>query len=177
MSNNASLGLSVEALRDIFVYHPDTGVVTWRFGIPSRKKSETWTPNTAGEKVHINRSGRYARIWFNKQGYYVHRIAFAYMVGHWPLMVDHVNQDKQDNRWSNLRECTTVENSHNRRSGKYGACGIRKCTKPNTKNPYRVCIVVNGNEINLGRFPTADLATAARRDAEKKYFGEFAPQA
>jgi len=43
-----------------------------------------------------------------------HRMAFALTVGRWPHMIDHINRDKSDNRWSNLREVTASENQWNR---------------------------------------------------------------
>jgi hypothetical protein len=46
--------------------------------------------------------------------YQAHRLAFLYQEGKFPLEeVDHINHKKDDNRWSNIRHATRVENSKN----------------------------------------------------------------
>ena len=46
--------------------------------------------------------------------------------------------------------------------------GIKKGKK------WRVEIVVNGKKIRCGRYKTIEEAAKARKEAELKYFGEFA---
>ena len=43
-------------------------------------------------------------------------MAWLYMAGAWPSgVIDHMNGDPSDNRWSNLRDVTQAENNANRR--------------------------------------------------------------
>lgn len=89
--------------------------------------------------------------------------------------VDHKNNDRLDNRRSNLRICTRKDNSRNislrsdNTSGNIGVSFI-KCV-----NRYEANIMVNGKHIYIGRYKNIDDAVKARQDAEIKYFGEFAP--
>lgn len=89
------------------------------------------------------------------------------------LVVDHINGNVNDNRKSNLRCCTQKENSRNckKQKSKTGFTGVRK-----TKNgSYTARIMFNRKEICLGTFKTIEEAIHARRDGEKRYFGEFSP--
>jgi hypothetical protein len=68
--------------------------------------------------------------------YSAHRLAFLYMTGKFPLdEVDHKNHERSDNRWSNLREVTRLENSRNRsmhlnnKSGFSGVCWKKRVSK------------------------------------------------
>jgi hypothetical protein len=47
--------------------------------------------------------------------YLQHRIATLYMTGDWPEEVDHINGDKADNRWENLRAVDVKTNRQNER--------------------------------------------------------------
>jgi hypothetical protein len=92
------------------------------------------------------------------------------------LLVDHRNHDTLDNRRSNLRLATYVENGRNRRkvarrnkSSKYKGVTYYK-----KRNVWRACICVNGRTIWLGEFKSELEAALAYDAAAKKYFGEFA---
>lgn len=90
------------------------------------------------------------------------------------MVVDHINGDRHDDRWSNLRLATPAENARNRgfcrrnTSGKVGVHLIKQQGK------WGASIGIDGREINLGRYDSLDEAIAARRAAEIVYYGEFA---
>jgi hypothetical protein len=89
-------------------------------------------------------------------------------------VVDHINHNPLDNRKSNLRITTHKNNSRNTsvsKSSKIKHLGIS--TTPSGK--YRARIMVEGKEIRLGHYQSLADAIHARKEAEIKYFGEFAP--
>jgi len=52
---------------------------------------------------HINADG-YRVINIEGRDYYMHDLVYAYMKGRWPNgEVEHINGNKDDNRWANLR--------------------------------------------------------------------------
>ena len=83
------------------------------------------------------------------------------------FVVDHINRNKADNRKSNLRICTYMQNSWNR-SRSVGATKVRS-------GKWVATIRVNGNRLHLGTFDTENEAIQAKKVALKKYCGEFAP--
>lgn len=91
---------------------------------------------------------------------------------------DHIDHNPFNNVRSNLRPCTQQQNTFNGKLGKNnttGVTGVQFVHNVKT-NPWRARIMLNRKEILLGCFPTFEDAVKARLEAEKKYFGEFAPQ-
>lgn len=82
-------------------------------------------------------------------------------------IIDHINHDILDNRKINLRYATRQQNLFNKLSK-----GIRKTSN----NKWQAYINKNKKFIGLGSFINKEDAINARRDAEQKYFGEFAYQ-
>lgn len=88
------------------------------------------------------------------------------------LVVDHINHNTLDNRKVNLRVCTISQNNMNREIrhiSKSGYIGVHS-----HYGSWAAKIKVNGKQIHLGTFKDINDAIAAREEAEKKYFGEFA---
>ena len=87
-------------------------------------------------------------------------------------IVDHVNNNKLDNRKENLRIITRKQNSMNRTSAKnssskyIGVCFNKK------HNKWQSYITVNKKQIKLGYFENENDAAKARNKATLKYFGE-----
>lgn len=99
---------------------------------------------------------------------YMHRYILDFPDG----IVDHINGNNKDNRRANLRITNCNGNARNSISkNKYGVNGIR-LTKAGR---YNARITVNYKMIHLGNFETLEEAIEARIDAEKKYYGEYAP--
>lgn len=74
------------------------------------KNKLTYNPETGlfGRKNKIAGSLRpngYIQIGINKKLFRAHRLAFLYMTGEWPKSdVDHIDMDRKNNKWANLRE-------------------------------------------------------------------------
>lgn len=96
------------ALRAKLHYDPETGVFTWAAPGPGRRVGRRLYPHANGY-VMVFHEGRLARA---------HRLAFLYMTGELPpegMEVDHINGDKADNRWTNLRAVSRKANRQNHR--------------------------------------------------------------
>ena len=87
---------------------------------------------------------------------------------------DHIHHDTLDNRKSELRNCTHSQNSMNRKGAvadsKTGVLGVYN-KKP---GKFQVNIKVDGRNVQIGTFSSIEEAILVRREAEKKYYGEFA---
>ena len=91
------------------------------------------------------------------------------------LQGDHVDPNRTlDNRRSNLRIATALENVRNRRRQSNNKCGFKGVSWHKNTKLFRAQIKVNGKQITLGRRKTAQEAYELYCDAAKFYFGEFA---
>lgn len=88
--------------------------------------------------------------------------------------VDHINGDSLDNRRSNLRLCDNAQNQWNRRK-LTGASGVRGVVWKARDKIWEASIMVRGKLHHLGSFSSVETAAQIRREAERKYWGEFAP--
>jgi len=104
----------------------------------------------------------YAHAQYKK--YSVHRIAFRLMTGRWPAIVDHINRNKTDNRWCNLREASASENSWNRsipKTNKSKVAGV--CWDKNNKR-WKVSM----SRKHLGVYTDWFEAVCKRKSAESR---------
>lgn len=117
-------------LLQIVRYIPETGEF---ISLPGNKYSNQPVGNRLGT-VHKTKGYRYITI--KHKTYREHRVAFFYMTGKWPDdQIDHINQNKADNRWINLREVSAATNCQNRpmfknnKSGYTGVVWNKQCQK------------------------------------------------
>lgn len=115
----------------------------------------------------------------NKDGYVVCKrkklVLMHRLVMHAPedKIVDHIFHNKNDNRKENLRLCTKQENSFNKKISHSASkiCGVYWYSN---LQKWSAEIVINGNKIHLGFFNKMEEAIKIRKEAELKYFGEYA---
>ena len=165
---NKVVAITAKRLRRLLHYNPDTGIWT---RIAIRK----------GYKLH-SLAGRlmtngYIRIGVDMKRYLSHRLAWLYMTGKWPKdQIDHINGNRSDNRWINLREASNSENQFNRLKQKfnqYGKNGVAKSRDHWRKKPFASRIMIRGKSYYLGRFETAEEAHKAYAFAANKFQGQF----
>lgn len=165
---------SVELLRKLLRYDPETGELLWRSRDVSLFKAEhdcnAWNARFAEKPAGgIDGNGyTLVRLLGRRSG--LHRIAWAIHHGAWPAdQIDHINGDTADNRIVNLREVTNQENGKNQKmpcNNTSGVMGVH-WYKPGAK--WQARIMVDGKYISLGYFDSIEDAAAARAKAEIKY--------
>lgn len=93
------------------------------------------------------------------------------------MFIDHINGDKLDNRKSNLRYCTMIENNFNREKRKdntSGYKGIHLWKGRNGKTKWMVRVAENNTRHYYGLFNDLNKAIKVYNDACKLHHGEFA---
>jgi hypothetical protein len=158
---------SPQELTTILEYDEITGMVRWLN--PSQQQPKGWHHGIA--------SRGYWAIKINYRGYRVHVVAWTLKTGEWPddFEIDHKDKNRGNNRWDNLRKATRQQNARNQRLSKVNNTGVTGVV--HFRDRFRAMIGVNRKIIYLGYFDTLEEAAKARREAEIRYFGEFAPQA
>ncbi len=132
-----------------------------------------WNSKYAGRIAGSIRKDGYIRITINYVDYFAHRVMHYLQTGEQPPeQIDHINGDKSDNRWSNLRSATQSENECNRgmtRRNKTGYKGVHRF--PNGR--FLAQIGKNNKVLSLGYFDTAEEAAEAYTNAARQLHGEF----
>jgi hypothetical protein len=107
------LGLD-EYIRQTFEYFPLTGEIKYK------RDRRTWAKR--GDLATARRRDGYEHLFVmwgerprKKKQIVAHRVAWFLMTGAWPEgVIDHVDGDRANNRWANLRDVTTKMNNANR---------------------------------------------------------------
>lgn len=109
--------MTQEELKTLFSYCPMTGHLT-------RKVSRGNTK--AGDIAGSECAKGYLKIYAEGKYYKAHRLVWLYMTGAFPLHhVDHIDGQKDNNTWANLRDVTNEVNASNRhQSNSNNALGI-----------------------------------------------------
>ena len=121
-----------------------------------------------------NESGGYARTVINGHGVFMHKIIMNDINNN--FTIDHINRNRLDNRKSNLRFTTIQENSLNQSVYKNNVSGVPGVRFNKSKKKWEADIQYKRKRIYLGSFMNKDDAIAARKSAEEKYFGDYAPK-
>lgn len=159
--------LTHQRLRDVLDYDPMTGEFRWRFDKTGRYARE-------GARAGAINGDGYRQICIDRVIYGAGPLAVFWITGEWPArFVDHINGDKDDNRWCNIRDATVSQNGFNSRAVKNKKYSPLKGVTFH-RGRYMAQIKVNYRPIYLGRFDTPEEAHAAYMTAARKYFGEYA---
>ncbi len=90
------------------------------------------------------------------------------------LEVDHIDGDPLNNARENLRICTHLQNSWNRKIPKSNTSGFKGVSYRKDSGKWRARIGIKMKRIILGEFATLEAAVEAYKVASVQYHGEFA---
>ena len=159
--------LSAEKARRLLSYDPATGDLTRLVTRGSARRGTVAGDRTPRGHVTVSIDGH---------GYRAHRLAWLIVTGEWPEHeIDHINGDRADNRWTNLRSANHAQNQQNKRLDKNNKSGVRGAVWDQANRAYRVTIWSFGKQYNLGYYPNLQEAAAVRLAAELELHGEFSP--
>ena len=158
----ATSDLTAARLRELLHYDESTGLFT-RIATDNK-----WQKLGLACGQRMSNPLEYSRIRIDGAPYKAHRLVWLYVTGVWPTQfVDHINGNKQDNRFSNLRDVSRKVNGQNRRSAqcnsKTGLLGVQK-----RRNRWAATIIIDKTRLWIGTFDTPDAAHAAYLAAKRR---------
>lgn len=102
-----------------------------------------------------------------------HRLAWLIMTGEHPPVLDHINGDRLDNRWRNLRKADKAANAWNRAKASNNTSGV-KGVYAGRDGRWCCRVDVRGKRHWLGAYDDLDLAEFVVQEFRLMKHGEFA---
>lgn len=176
---------TVEMLRDLLRYDPETGRLFWRQRWPEifasggsggqKGACARWNAQHAGQEtfLSVGKHG-YKQACIFDFPYLAHRVIWAMQTGSWPeAEVDHRNCTKTDNRWKNLRAASTGQNQHNKMRQSNSTTRVKGVHFRKDRQKWHAQITVDWKKVHVGYFATKEEAAAARAKMVSELHGEF----
>jgi len=154
-----------QKVKDLFDYRD--GKLFW-------KVANIGSCQTYKEAGTINSSGGYRRIMVDKKHHLTHRLVYLMHHGHLPKFLDHINNNRLDNRIENLREATVSQNQCNKVYNGKSKSGVKGVCWHKRENRWSAQIQINKKKICLGYFKSVEDAAKVLQGSREKYHGEFA---
>lgn len=162
------MALTQARLKKLLEFNADTGIF-YRKMSASRRHPSPWLKQCRTKTVK-----GYVSVFVDGKKYAAHRLAWLWMTGKLPLdQVDHIDANKSNNAWDNLREATNAQNQANTGPRKNNRVGLKGAHYQSQMNCWTARITVNGKRHFLGLFDEPEAAHAAYCDAVKRLNPEF----
>jgi hypothetical protein len=161
-----------DRIREILTYNPHNGSFIWNVRNDARQE---WNTRYAGKPAGSLHNG-YLIISIDNTRFPAHRIAWVYMTGINPQnVIDHIDRNPKNNKFSNLRLASVAENRMNVSSYSNSKSGIKGVSYCQTNRKWRTEIQANYKKTCLGWFESKELAEEAYKNASLKIHGQFSP--
>lgn len=128
----------------------------------------------AGDVAGVLDSRGYRQIGVGGRVYLAHRLIWAYVTGVWPTtLIDHINGNRDDNRWDNLREATPSENKANSKLMRTNTSGLKGAFFRKDIGRWVATIGKHRTRRHIGFYDSAEEAHAAYAAEARRLNGEF----
>lgn len=187
MTNRPNLIEMVLSAADVahrLSYDEKTGVLTFNRKIGDDRLTNSWNARFAGKVTGCLSTSGYLDVCLTVDGrpYLVraHRLIWAIKTGEWlssEYDVDHINGNRADNRWINLRKSVRFQNGRNRKQSTANTSGFKGVVRnyeSKTGQRWIAQLRVGGKSLYLGYFDNPVDAAIAYDQAAVVHHGEFA---
>lgn len=144
--------LNQKRLKEVLIYEPTSGL----FSRVGPGKAKVGSLDGTGY-IHIGVDGKV---------YKAHRLAFLFMTGSFPVEVDHIDGQSNNNKWNNLRGVTRSGNMMNAKRPNTNTSGVVGVHWNKIDRKWKAQIQVEGKYKYLGPFAAFFDAVCARKSAE-----------
>jgi hypothetical protein len=168
---------SAAVLRRAFFYNPRTGVLQWSWRDDCHLR---WNKRFAYKPAGNPDTKGYLKVGFTWKAkrrvltLKVAHIAWIIMTGKAPTReVDHIDLDRTNNKWRNLRLASTAQNCQNQTKRRHNTSGFKGVCWHKTGKGWTAQICHRRKSHYLGLFNTPEEAAAAYLAKAKELHGEF----
>lgn len=156
--------LTEEQANKYFTYDEEAGKLLWKVD-----KGRARVGHVAG---WIDRRG-YRVVKIEGKLYKIHRLVYLINKGYLPKILDHINNDRADNRIENLRPVNSCQNSQNSRIRLDNTSGIKGVYLHKPTKKWFARVQAFGKRKHIGRFNTLEEAGQAIAKARENLHGEY----
>lgn len=128
----------------------------------------------AGDMAGFMNKRGYWQIQFDGKKYQLHRVIFFLHNGYLPDELDHIDNDRGNNRIEKLRPATRSENLKNTSLRCDNTSGHKNVQFHKPTRKWKVSLRINGKKTHIGLYDDIDMAALAAEDARKLHNGEYA---
>lgn len=165
--------VDINKLREMLRYNAETGRLFWKTrplsSFATEHAGKVWNSHFVGAEAGSIHTDGYRHVEIGRRKFLSHRIVWALVYGVWPEgFIDHIDHNRMNNKISNLRVVTRVENNRNaslRADNTSGAVGVR--WHKNSRK-WEARVGVSGRLHYLGLFAKFDDAVLARKLADQE---------
>lgn len=167
-------------IESVIAYHPGTGEFYWKQRpakfFSSDKSCVMWNAQWAGKRACAMDTKGYGVVAINGKLVRAHRLDYFLIHGEWPkVSIDHINGNKADNRWANLRHATRCENQRNQKRPKTNTSGHKGVVfDKKNKTWYFQMRMDGGSRFTKTGFKTKEEAVKACHLKRKELHKDFA---
>lgn len=168
---------SVEYLRQCFIYYPKIGQLRWkerpRDHFDNDGDWSRWNTSHVGSITgYLNHNG-YLRTGIGNHPYWTHRLIWKLFTGEESPEIDHIDGNRANNAWENLRTATRPQQNYNRRHRRKSFSGFRGVYAERASGRWYAQIRIKGVKRYLGTFDTPEEASAAVETVARRLHGAF----
>lgn len=161
----------VNEIRKVFHYDPETGILTRKY---CHHKSKKWNSRWSGKIAGDSPSSFHLKVVVLSGRHPITHVIWAWMTGEFPRsIIDHIDMNFNNNKWSNLRFANKSLNMMNRGLQKNNKSGCKGVGFDKIRNKWAAYVTANGRRFYLGRFDSKEDAIAARLAAAAEKHGQF----
>ena len=153
-------------LKILFEYNPETGVFI-------RKVKTAIATNVGDEAGYLNKQGYVQMRVFGKT-YQAHSLAWLYVFGDFPALIDHIDGNRSNNAIENLRVANHSINGFNREKKSESSSVFKGVLWSKKYRKWESKITALGKRRHLGYFISEQEAAHAYNKSAIALHGEYA---